>query len=265
MRVHIITSRQTLQYYDYCVKNLKSLAHKPDEINVTAHCMDPDATRHVIDSGGTAVNTIGGSGSIGHASGIVSFLSNLEKGEINILSDSDCLMLVKGWDSILKEILTEYGVVGATYEDIGGYSSGDHECQTYKRLPNASWSAFSPKYDWNFDPTCEKESNLLIDTQELSETFNLPIGRSLFREPMWKLPIYIRENNIKTYPLNFIRPTSGNAKAILTGEDYHTEYQLNDGSPFVAHQRGSLSKAFRQHPLSKTFYDAYERYIGELS
>jgi len=264
MRVHIITSRQTLQYHDYCVNNLKSLAHNPEDINVTSHCMDEDSFNHVISKGGTAVSTAGGSGSVGHASGIVSFLSSLEKGKINILSDSDCLMLVRGWDSILTDLIKDYGVVGATYEDIGGFSSGDADVQTYKRLPNASWLAFSPDYSWDFDPMCDKGNSLLIDSQELSETFNLPIGKSLFREPMWQLPVYIRKNSIKSYPLKFIRPTSGLAKAVQSGEDYHTEYQLEDGTPFLAHQRGSLSKAFRQHHLSRTFYDACESYIRNL-
>ena len=66
---------------------------------------------------------------------------------------------------------------------------------------------------------------------------------------------------MKYYSFDFIRPTLGAAKAVTTNQDYHTEYQLKDGTPFVAHQRGSMSKAFRQHPLSTTFYDACELYF----
>jgi hypothetical protein len=78
------------------------------------------------------------------------------------------------------------------------------------------------------------------------------------------MPIYLREHNIPSYPLKFVRPTSGEAKAVLTNEDYHTEYQLHDGRPFMAHQRGSMSKAFRSHPLSKSFYDTCEAFIEKL-
>jgi hypothetical protein len=227
--------------------------------------MDDQSYRIVEASGKSKpVMTDGGSGSIGHALGIRSILSNLKIGEINVVSDSDCVVLTRDWDHKITDLMREYKAIGTTYEDIGGFSSGDGNVQTYKRIPNFTWIALSPDYEWDFDAMCDKNSNLLIDTPELSDTFNLPIGYELFREPIWKFPVYLRENAIKHYPLVFVRPTSENARAITTGEDYHTEYQLNDGTPFVGHQRGSLSKAFREHHLSKTFYNACENYLGSI-
>jgi len=264
MRIHIITSSKTMGYHDFCVNNHLSLADKPTEIEFLSHCMDEGCLSSAKRTSGNSKLTGGGTGSVGHALGIQSVLSNLAPGMINIVSDSDCIVLKKGWDTTIRNLMSEYKIIGSTYEDIGGFSSGSGLGQTFKRIPNFTWVALSPDFSWDFDAMCQKQDLLLIDTQELSETFNLPIGYSLFREPIWKLPVYIRENKVKHYPLVFVRPTSGNARAVTTGEDYHTEYQLNDGTPFVAHQRGSLSKEFRQHHLSKTFYDACEKYIGDL-
>lgn len=264
MLVHIITSAATMGYHDYCVNNHRNLADNPADIEFLSHCMDDASFNAVVASGGRAVKTPGGSGSIGHAKAIQSVLDNLAPGVINVNTDSDCIVLVKGWDTKTKEFLSEYGIIGTVYEDIGGFSSGDAQGQTYKRIPNFTWVALSPAYDWKFDAMCDKANPLPIDTEELSATFNLPIGRTLFREPIWRLPVYIRENGVKYYSFDFVRPTLGNAKAVKTNEDYHTEYQTKDGTPFVAHQRGSMSKAFRQHHLSTTFYDACEDYLRSL-
>jgi len=265
MKIHLVTSIETKGYHAYCIDNHISLADHPEKLSFVSHCLDAESY-HSIEQNDrqSAIKTQGGRGSGGHAVGIQSILANLSPGEINVVTDTDCVLLVKGWDTILNDLMKEYKIVGTTYEDIGGFSSGDSLTQTFKRIPNFTWVALSPEYDWKFDASCDKHNNLQIDTQELSETFNLPIGYNLFREPIWRLPVYIRENNIRHLPLKFVRPTSGDAKAILTGQDYHTEYQLNDGTPFVAHQRGSMSKAFRSHPLSSTFYDACDNYLSRM-
>lgn len=260
MRIHIVTNSTTIQYHDYCIDNHRSMAADPSKLEFYSYCLDDASYRSAPSKGSKAIKLPGNSGSVAHALGVNEALKNMVEDDVNVIADSDSFILMKGWDEEIRKLCEQYGVIGTTYEDIGGFSSGDGPVQTYKRLPNVTWCAFSNRYKFDFDAMCQKASNLLIDTQELSETFNLPIGKSLLKEPAWQLPIFLKANEIASLPLAFVRPTSGNAKAVLTKEDYHTEYQLHDGTPFVAHQRGSMSKAFRVHPLSKSFYDACETY-----
>ena len=263
MRLHIVTNNQTLAYYHYCVENHLKLAKNPENIEVFAYCLDSYSYTGLVRENKNAIRLPDNSGSVGHALGIQAFLSNLKQDHINIISDSDCVVLCKNWDEKIKNILENKGIAGTTYEDIGGFSSGNSTVQTYKNIPNFTWAALSPEYNWNFDAMCQKQENLQITTVEQSQTFNLPIGYSLLREGNWKLPVHLKENRIPYYSFKFVRPSSQEAKAVLSGEDYHTEYQLQDGTPFVAHQRGSMSKAFRHHHLSKTFYDACELYLAK--
>lgn len=262
MRIHIVTSQQTFKYFEYCVRNHIALADNPKDLSFVAYCLDDISTSQVSAMGHVAIRLPNGSGSIAHMNGIRAALSNLSD-DIDVISDSDCIVLMYGWDTKLRELMATYGTLGTTYEDLGGFSSGDGAAQTYKRVPNFSWIALSPKYNWDFDVSADKANLFAIENEEQSKAFNLPIGYSLFREPCWKFPIHLSENSIPYYSLEFVRPTSGHAKAVLSGEDYHTEYTLSDDTPFVAHQRGSMSKEFRVHHLSKTFYDACEAYIAK--
>ena len=263
MRIHIVMNGQTVDYYEHCVKNHTLLADDPTNLDFVAYSLDGWGYAAVEKLGGKVVRLRDGAGSTGHMIGLDAAFDNFVKNDINVISDSDCVVLMKGWDTKLREIMLTSDVVGSTYEDLGGFSSGNSTTQTYKRVPNFSWCALSSNYDWKFDTSLSKEKPLLIETQTQSETFNLPIGYSLFREPCWQFPVYLHERKIPYYSLEFVRPTSSKAKAVLTGEDYHTEYTLSDGTPYVAHQRGSMKHKFRVDHLSKTFYDACDKYIAE--
>lgn len=261
MRVHIVVSKATRAYFDYCVANHVEMADKPENLNFCAYCLDQETFDTIPNYLSRIALPFGNSGSIAHMLGIKASLQNFEENEINIIADSDTVMLIKGWDTILTRLMKYQDVVGTIYEDIGGFSSGSDTAQTYKRVPNFTWCALTTRQSWDFDVSADKANLFPIETEQHSKAFNLPIGYSLFREPCWKFPLYLYENFISYYSLEFVRPTSGKAKAVTSGEDYHTEYTLDDGTPFVAHQRGSMSKAFKVHPLSKSFYDAVEAYI----
>lgn len=263
MRLHIVTNVTTLPYFRYCVTNHRSLAVEPEKLEFVPHCLDGNSWVELKQEGYDAKRAMDGSGSQGHALGLRSMLVNLSN-DVNIAVDSDSVVLMRGWDLETRRLLATWDCVGTTYEKVGGFSSGSGLLQTFKDLPNFTWTALSPRCRWQFDTMSDKMNPLPIDTQELSETFNLPVGYSLLREVIWQFPIHLRNHGLRALPLNFVRPTSGEAKAILSGEDYHTEYQLPDGTPFVGHQRGSMSKAFRSHPLSAKFYDAVERYVTKL-
>lgn len=269
MRVHIVMSGRTFPYFEYCVKNHLELASDTNLLEFYAYALDEQgydmASTFMENMPGEVIRLPNGSGSIGHMIGLNAIFTKIEGDEDpNVISDADCIVLMKGWDVWLRHALKTHGAIGTTYEDVGGFSSGNDSVQTYKRVPNFSWCALAAGPDWsNIDTSSDKGSPFAITTQEQSETFNLPIGFSVYREPCWQFPLFLKQRKIKSYPLNFVRPTSKEAKAVLSGEDYHTEYQLLDGTPFVAHQRGSMSKDFRVHHLSKTFYDACEAYIAK--
>lgn len=272
MRIHIVMSGNTFEYFEYCVKNHTSLADDPGLLSFCAYALDKkgyDLAAQFLEKkggwNGEAVRLPDGSGSIGHMLGLNAIFAKIDgDDDPNVISDADCIVLMKGWDAWLRKQLKTHKAIGTTYEDVGGFSSGSDTVQTYKRVPNFSWCALGSGPDWsNVDTSSDKGSPFAIATQEQSETFNLPIGFSVYREPCWQFPIFLKQRGVTPYPLDFVRPTSEKAKAVLSGEDYHTEYQLLDGTPYVAHQRGSMSKRFRVHHLSKTFYDACEAYIGK--
>jgi hypothetical protein len=50
---------------------------------------------------------------------------------------------------------------------------------------------------------------------------------------------------------------------VLKGlSDYHEEYHIERGVPFVAHQRGSMRHVYRSDPMSVAFYAAIDRHIA---
>jgi hypothetical protein len=76
----------------------------------------------------------------------------------------------------------------------------------------------------------------------------------------WKMPGFLAQYNIPYKVLKQVKPTSEEASAIKTGNDYHEEYQL-DGTPFLGHQRGSHKHPFRGNEISESFYNACDSYI----
>jgi hypothetical protein len=187
--------------------------------------------------------------------------------QISIFVDTDTVMLQRGWDGIVEYIIGNCDIFGCAYEDIGGYSSGFNKPQTYKRLPAGAWMAFGRpnKVRWSeLDMSLTDDRHLIeITTAELSHVYNLPIGYSVTTgEAGWKIPQFIHDHHLTYSILIHAKPTK-NAKAVLTSNDYHEEHQLLDGTPFVAHQRGSRKHVFRSHPMSAPFYKACEAYINK--
>src|SRR5260370_22849766 len=77
-----------------------------------------------------------GRGSWGHAQAIERAIQSIVPGEINIIADSDVVLLMKNWDKPLVEAMIEkksYGIVGTRLEDIGGVESRDIKKKTKKK------------------------------------------------------------------------------------------------------------------------------------
>lgn len=273
INVHSIVSKNSINYFKYMIKNYSSMASSKKEIIFYAHCLDPFSVSYlknydsniklisvykkpkffVLNSKKDILIYIAAllrlptklSGSNGHSAGISSALSIVDQ-NINLIVDSDTVILKKSWDSFIIKQLKNYGIIGTSYEKIGGFSSGLGRTQTYKKKPNLTWVALSPRYDWSkFDPRPNKSVNITINSRKLSNLYNLPVGYSMACDVGWRMPSFLDLNKIPFLIFDQIKPTSSKAVAIKTGMDYHEEFHCNN-KIFLAHQRGS-----HQHPFRK--------------
>jgi hypothetical protein len=288
INIHVTVSANSIPYYEYLVKNFLQLSSGCNDLLFFAHCLDVASLNYLKSHQATykcipvyklpkffvvqnfqdkfwQIASYFGMyrsmrGSNGHSAGLNSSLSLTGEGGINIISDSDVVILKKNWDSWVVDTLKVYGIIGTSYEAIGGKSSGSGFVQTYKDKPTLTWCALSEFYDWRLlDTSPEKSSNLKIDSLELSALYNLPVGYELVRDAAWKVPAYLKNQSITYIVLKQVKSEEGIAY-IKSGEGYHEEYQL-DGVPILAHQRGSHQHAFRKSPLSVSFYSACEAYL----
>lgn len=280
IEVHVPVSAQSLPYYRYMLQNYLDTSAHAERLIFHAHAMDPNLPIERVGASamGAHIHEAGvGRGSGGHAVAFQNAVNfpRLDDTYIRIVADTDTVMLMKGWDDKLLSLLfplapdgtlgATFDVIGTTYEPIGGFSSGDGPVQTYKGRPNATWIAFGmPSIGCfmgrQFGPA--KQEHLAITDSEMSARYNLPIGNQLLRDVGWQIPEIIDRNHLRDMGLAHVKPTMG-ARAILTSNDYHEEYQLPDGTPFVGHQRGSMKHPFRGTPISSAFYNAVEAYLND--
>lgn len=264
INIHATVSNFSVPFYEYMRENYLKMA-TDHQIVFYCYCLDNESYQKVSKKS-IPLRAAHGTGTTGHCNGVKSALENIKntpQDSIDIIADVDTVMLVRGWDSITVQVLNSVGVFGTSYEKIGGRYSGSGNVQTYKDMPTFTWFAMSKKYDFSkMDVTNGKGNNLKISTQEMSNLYNLPVGYELLRDTGWEIPAYLRDNQIP-YKILVQEKPNDNAKVIKTGDHYHEEYQL-DGEPFMGHQRGSLSKAFRQHELSKKFYDCLDDYFAKM-
>jgi hypothetical protein len=289
-RIHAVVCSNALPYFQYLVQNARELASRNAEITVVAHCTDAEALRTVtadtladvvVEVAPGPREPVGGRwspldrlrrllgqghtfpGSRQHAAGVNSAF-RMTGGCYDVIADCDTVIVAAQWDSLLTSVLSEVGIVGAAYEEIGGFSSGPGRRQTYKRLPNVTWVALSPAHDFRtLDASHGLERAVRIRTQEQAVLYNLPIGSELLRDVGWQLPSYLAARDIPALAMVHVKPSSAEARVLRDTNDYHEEFHLR-GRPFVVHQRGSHKHPFRSMPLSAPFYAATELYLGSL-
>ncbi len=245
------------------------LANHPEALHITVHCMGPasagraDAwlnavtgkTLVVPDKKGDVLN-----GSRGHGACIMNALAMTGDGEIHIVVDSDTVMVAKGWDDYIRNRLINDGIgmIGTTYEDLGGFSSGASNIQTYKKVPTFTWAALSPNHSWKkLNVMPNKAHRVHISTPLLASIYNLPIGYNVFGEAAWQIPQYLHDNGLNYEGWRQLKPTKD--AVVLKGlSDYHEEYHVDNNVPFVVHHRGSMRHVYRGDKISKQFYAAVD-------
>lgn len=290
IRIHSFVNENSLPYFAYMVANYRRMASASADLRFIAYSFAPRITAGLYGMDGVsdvvevyrlprffvkqtardwakaALAAIGVyrrmGGSNGHAAGLNAAFANAGRDVVNVIADTDTVILKRDWDTLIVTLLQRFGIVGTCYEDIGGASSGSGKVQTYKRLPSLTWIALSPTYDFSgLDAAPDKGTNIAIADEALSRLYNLPIGFELVRDVGWELPRYLQERGIPSTVFDQVKPSSDAAKAVKSGNDYHEEYQWH-GEPILAHQRGSHQHRFRVGDLSGSFYDACERYLA---
>src|SRR3990167_3170660 len=187
VRVHIPLARNAIPYYEYLKKNYRSLCSAGTDLEFYVYSIEGqlpvEAHKQIVCKTS--------SGSTGHAIALTALLQEPVTEDIKVIADSDTVMLSKDWDlrlKILFEQYQNYGIVGTSYERVGGFSTENIKRQAYKFKPTLSWAALSPKYDFSKMMTMPaKNENVPVDTLEKSMLYNLPIGYELFRDAAWQV------------------------------------------------------------------------------
>jgi hypothetical protein len=269
INIHATVSSNSLGYYRYMRANYSALTSTENNVKFFLYCLDPQSARSLErDPAHTVVPLSFGRGSGGHASAIEAALRRLSPGEINIVADTDVVLLSKDWDRRIVDAMMgqrRLGIIGTRLEDIGGFSSGNTKYQQYKKKPTTTWMALSPRYDFSKLKVLPDKNNVIeVTTDELSRLYNLPIGYFVVKDTGWQIPSYLEEHNIPYLAFDIVKPTSSEAQALKGTSPYHDEFHW-DGVAFLAHQRGSMTHRFRIDPLSCDFYDACDRYLANPS
>lgn len=267
LNIHVTVSRNSLRYFEYMQANYDALISAENSARFHVYCLDRESARILRrENSALAITELPyGRGSAGHARAIERAIQSIVPGEINIIADTDVVLLMKNWDEPLVEALIEkrsYGIVGTRLEDIGGFSSGETKYQQYKKKPTTTWMALSPFHDFGaLQVSPDKKNFIEVTNDGLSKLYNLPIGFFVVKDTGWQIPSYLNDRKIPYFALSIVKPTSTEAKALKGTNPYHDEFHWN-GAPYLAHQRGSMTHRFRIDPLSVDFYNACDSFLG---
>lgn len=269
IHVHTQVDKSTVQYAKFMWETMNTLANHPEALTITVHCMGPTAEARTlpwIQRGKTSIVPGKKSdplhGSYGHGACVRDALSMTGDGCIHVIADSDTVVIVKGWDDYLRKrmLIDGVGIIGTTYEDLGGFSSGANSVQTYKKIPTLTWCALTPMHDWRtLDIMPNKAHQVSINSPLLSKMYNLPEGYVVFGEVGWQLPQYIHDNSIQYEGWRQLKP-SKDAVVIKGLSDYHEEYHAQ-GTPYLVHHRGSLRHVYRGDRISNMFYGTVDKHL----
>src|SRR5579885_624450 len=267
INIHATVSANSLGYYRYMQRNYRALASGENAVQFFVYCLDRGSANKL--KGAADIEKLfalpWGRGSGGHAQAIETALSTMPKGDLNIIADTDAVLLMREWDRrLVQEMVVQkrWGIVGTRLEDIGGFSTGETKYQQYKKKPSTTWMALSPDYDFSaLQVRPDKKNFIEVKDQHTSEIYNLPVGYFVVKDTGWQIPSYLDERKIPYMAFDIVKPTAPEAKALRDTNPCHDEFQW-DGVPFLAHQRGSMTHRFRIDPLSVDFYDACDRYLG---
>lgn len=265
--IHLTISKNSINYAYQAINSYIYLSSSDSQIKFFAYCLDDYSFLKMNNSKKfESVIKIGAErvgGSVGHALALEAAVNNFAANQINIISDTDIMIVEKHWDVRLWHKITNDSIdlLGTQHEGIGGFISKNIKEQQYKSKPSSTWMAVAPRINLNGLGFMPDKSNLMqIDSDQLSVLYNLPIGYVLFRDTGWQIPEYIENNSICYEVLEIIKPSHNKSKILKGLSDYHDEFHLGD-TPFLIHQRGSMRHRYRIDKLSVGFYNAADTYL----
>ena len=273
IHVHSQSDKSTIGYVTFMWESMRTLANHPEALTLSIHCIGPTATERLKELPQSrtfyvpnAERDKGMSGSTAHAACVEQALQMTDDGDIHIIVDSDTVVLAKGWDDYVRcELLDKkIGTIGATYEDVGGFTSGGGNVQTYKDKPNVVWMALSPLHRWrDLRAMPRKGDDIHITNEGQAKIYGLPVGYHVLRDVAWQIPEYLSSRGITHVGWKHLKPTQ--TATVLKGlSDYHEEYHVSaDDVPFVVHHRGSMRHAYRGDRISQNFYAAVDTWLTQ--
>jgi len=272
IHAHCHSDKSTVPYVTFMWETMRMLANHPEALKMTVHCIGPTAAERLRSLPNTQTfcvpSTDGGvggqGGSMAHGVVIEHGLAMTDDGDIHLNVDSDTVVLAKGWDDYVRNELLDRGtgICGATFEDIGGFSSGNGTNQTFKGIPYTAWLAMSPAHRWRDLKVVPSKSNTLNITNEgQAKIYNLPVGYQVLCDVGWQIPEYLHSRNINYVGWKHLKG-SGTAIVLKGLGDYHEEFHVDGDVPFVAHQRGSLRHPYRNGGVSTGFYNAIDKWLA---
>ena len=265
--IHTTISLNSLKYYQYVIASYQGLSSGTIEIVHFAYCLDRYSYHKLRFNRKVAKRIFCGygKGSEGHAQAINFALKNPTEKAINIISDTDIVIVRRNWDLLISKILNSQSdlcsVLGTQLESIGGFSTGDTKYQQYKKKPSTTWFAMSPHYDFtDLEVTPKKNEFDQINNIKLEKLYNLPNGYFLVKDTGWQIPKFLETKNYPYKILEIIKPSDESSVVLKKLNDYHDEFHFS-GEPFLVHQRGSMKHKFRVDKLSSGFYEATDLYL----
>ena len=273
LHVHTHSDKGTVPYATHMWETMRALATHPEALKMTAHCIGPSAAHKLgklPNAQGFSVPNVDGGvgaqgGSLVHGICVEHGLAMTDDGDIHLNIDSDTVVLAKGWDDYIRLQLLDkgIGIVGATFEDIGGFSSGTGHTQTFKGIPYTAWLAMSPAHRWrDLKVKPNKGSFIHISNEGQSKIYGLPIGYQVLCDVGYQIPEYLHSRNISYTGWKHLKGSKD--AVVLKGlSDYHEEFHVEEGIPFVVHHRGSLRHAFKGSKMSQQFYAAVDAWVAK--
>jgi hypothetical protein len=199
--------------------------------------------------------------SVAHMLGLRHVLDNIVVDAINVIADSDTIMLKRGWDDDVRRICETCSCVGTTYVPFDQPGSRQGKIKTYVSHPNFCWIALAAGIDWkSFDPA--RNDMIPVTTQGMADLTGLNIGDVWLQDTAFKFPEFLNALNKQFINLERVY----DKRIVLTSscDDWHDEFHLN-GEPFVAHQNRGSRYVFRSQPHSAPFYDACDAWLAKCT
>lgn len=201
-------------------------------------------------------------------------LSNFKKDSINIIADTDTVVMLKDWDEYIVNLLDDNYCIGCQYNTIWHY----------KNYPCFIWLAFGENCGSNYkleEPFPNKTNILKFLTEDDMAFYNHMLysdahiilnndllaknnvedkyKSAIIADVGWDFPEFLVKNGLKYKVFDNVSNFDERHKFLNGGMvAAHVEYWINNIA-ILAHQESGTARPFRKCIQSSEFYDQYEK------